>query len=76
MLQALQHLSIGAWETSFPSIDLALRESIRLNMAGVSFRLNVGSQDVGIGDSDEVIPPKVYAVCAFHFNLLQSPNTY
>ncbi|KAH8889217.1 cytochrome P450, partial [Thozetella sp. PMI_491] len=62
MLELLRQFSMETWEREFPSIDLALRESIRLNMAGVSFRLNVSPQNVEIAGSGEVIPPKVYAV--------------
>jgi len=58
----LHSIPMEVWETGFPSVDLALRESIRLNMAGVSFRLNIGSENVHIGGSKEVIPPEAYAV--------------
>ncbi|KAM7194677.1 Cytochrome P450 [Naviculisporaceae sp. PSN 640] len=58
----IQGFSMDTWKSAFPSIDLALRESIRLNMAGVSFRQNVGEENVVIGHSKEVIPPNVYAV--------------
>lgn len=63
VIDTLRRLRIDEWETEFPSIDLALRESIRLNMAGVSFRLNVSNQDLEIAGSKEVIPPRFYAVC-------------
>lgn len=63
-LQILQQMSMESWEKDFPLVDLALRESIRLNMAGVSFRLNIASENVEIaGGSKEIIPPRTYAVC-------------
>ncbi|OIW26889.1 cytochrome P450 [Coniochaeta ligniaria NRRL 30616] len=61
-LQILQQLSMESWEKDFPLVDLALRESIRLNMAGVSFRLNVAPENVEIAGSKEIIPPRTYAV--------------
>ncbi|KAH8680564.1 cytochrome P450 [Xylariales sp. PMI_506] len=61
-IEILREFPMETWETEFPAVHMALRESIRLNMAGVSFRLNISSQNVEIAGSDEVIPPNVYAV--------------
>lgn len=69
VIEILRQLPMETWETAFPSVDLALRESIRLNMAGVSFRQNIGSQNVAIAGSDEIIPPNVYAVGFFLLHL-------
>ncbi|KAK4209371.1 cytochrome P450 [Rhypophila decipiens] len=84
VIDILRQLPMDAWEKEFPSIDLALRESIRLNMAGVSFRENISSQNVVIQPghgSGEVIPPNVYAVYDMddvHFDeaIYSNPNKW
>lgn len=56
-------LTIDEWETEFPSIDLALRECIRLNIVGTAFRRNVSGRDLPISKaSGEVIPRDAYAM--------------
>lgn len=74
VVDILHSFPMEIWKTAFPSIDLALRESIRLNMAGVSFRQNVGEENVVIGRSKEVIPPNVYAVRTAQFPVVFCQN--
>ncbi|KAM0815388.1 putative Cytochrome P450 6A1 [Seiridium cardinale] len=58
-------LSLDAWETDFPLIDLALRESIRLGIPGTSFRKNTSGADIPIGKTGEVIPDGAFATYLF-----------
>ena len=41
ILDKLSDLTLDAWESKFPVIQLCLRDSIRLNMPGVFFRKNL-----------------------------------
>ncbi|ROT39892.1 cytochrome P450 6A1 [Sodiomyces alkalinus F11] len=63
---ALARLTLADWEAEFPSIDLALRETIRFTITGCGFRQNLSNEDVPIGDSGEVIPRGAFAV--YHFD--------
>jgi len=49
-------LTIEEWEAEFPLIDLALRETIRFCLPGVTFRKNMSGRDIPIGDTGEVVP--------------------
>lgn len=62
----LGNLTLDTWETEFTLIDLSLRESIRLNIPGVSFRKNTSGANISIGNSGEVIPPNAFG--AFFFD--------
>ncbi|KAI1364941.1 cytochrome P450 6A1 [Xylaria arbuscula] len=55
-------LTIEEWESEFPLIDLALRETIRFCLPGATFRKNMSGHDIPIGDSGEVIPNGAYAI--------------
>lgn len=63
--QILGRLSLEAWESEFPVIDLCLRECIRLHVAGSAFRRNRSGKDVPIGDTGEVVPKDAYAVSGY-----------
>lgn len=53
----LMHVPIDAWISEFPTIDLCLKETIRLHMSGNAFRLNMSGTDIPIGNAGtEVIP--------------------
>lgn len=57
------NLTVDQWESEFPSIDLTLRECIRLQLVGTAFRLNVSGGDVVISKkTGEVIPRDAYAM--------------
>lgn len=60
--EVLGNLTINQWETSFPLIELSLRESIRLGLTGSDFRKNVSNQDIQIGSSGEYLPSGAFAV--------------
>lgn len=61
--EILQTLSIDDWESELPSIDLGLRESMRLVTCGAAFRRNVSDHDVAAGSgSGEIIPPGFFAI--------------
>jgi hypothetical protein len=59
----LSRLTMDDWETDFTSVDLCLRETIRMNMPGVSARQNLSGQDIKIKGTSEVIPKNMFAVC-------------
>lgn len=56
-------LPLDAWEADFPLVDLAVRETIRLDNQGVAMRKNVSGKDVEIGFTGQVIPKDAFAVC-------------
>ncbi|GAW15805.1 hypothetical protein ANO14919_052270 [Xylariales sp. No.14919] len=55
-------LTIEEWESEFPLIDLALRETIRFCLPGATFRKNISGHDVPIGESGEVIPNGAFVI--------------
>ncbi|POS73838.1 cytochrome P450 6A1 [Diaporthe helianthi] len=69
--QVLSTLTLDDWESEFPLIDLALRESIRFQLVGTAFRKNISGHDVPIGKSGEVVPSDgfaMYWIDDVHFN--------
>ncbi|KAK3326234.1 cytochrome P450 6A1 [Apodospora peruviana] len=67
----LAGLTMADWESDFPLIDLALRETIRLQMVGAAFRKNISGKDYSIGKTGEVVPEDsyvTYPVDDVHFN--------
>jgi len=58
----LASLTLESWESSFPMIDLCLRECIRLQSAGTAFRKNISGRSIPIGQSGEIVPPEAFAV--------------
>ncbi|PWY82056.1 cytochrome P450 [Aspergillus heteromorphus CBS 117.55] len=58
--QVLQALDLYTWEHEFPIIEACLLESVRLSAGLVTFRKNISSRDVPIGDTGKVIPPGAY----------------
>ncbi|KAK3940840.1 cytochrome p450 6a1 [Diplogelasinospora grovesii] len=74
-------LTIDDWEHDFPMIDLVLRECIRFQMVGTTFRQNVSGKDVPIGKTGEVVPKDAFAVYLMddvHFNpeIYPDPNRW
>jgi cytochrome P450 len=65
-LTALSLLPIEVWESSFPVLDLCLKESIRLHVTGTGYRRNVSGHPIPTGVGNEVIPNG--ALVAYHFN--------
>lgn len=69
--EVLATLSLDDWESEFPLIDLALRETIRFQLVGTAFRKNISGRDVPIGSSGEVVPRDgfaLYWIDDVHFN--------
>jgi hypothetical protein len=58
----LQTLSVDAWESEFPSLDLGIQDSIRLNLMGASMRQNISGKDIVLGDTGVIIPKNAFAV--------------
>lgn len=64
-LDRLLSVPIEAWETGFETVDLCMKDSIRLQLLGASFRRNTSGQEIKIGS--EVIPNGAFVVsiCPF-----------
>lgn len=60
--EVLATLTLDDWESDFPSIDLGLRESIRIVTVGIAFRRNVGDGEVPIAGTGEIIPRRGIAL--------------
>ncbi|CAG8960722.1 hypothetical protein HYFRA_00002258, partial [Hymenoscyphus fraxineus] len=58
--QQLTFVPVEAWESEFPSLDLCLKDSIRLQLLGAVFRKNTSGREIPTGVGDEVIPPGAY----------------
>ncbi|KAI0017763.1 cytochrome P450 6A1 [Xylariomycetidae sp. FL0641] len=72
----LDALPISAWETAFPTIDVCLRETLRLSLPGVSFRKNTSGHDLRIGgESGEIVPDGAFAAYLVDDTLL-NPQWY
>lgn len=54
LVDQLSNIPVEAWETEFETIDLCLRDSIRLQLLGSAFRRNLSGKDIALGD--QVIP--------------------
>ena len=52
---------LEGWENDFPTVDVCLKESIRLQLSGTAFRRNVAGKEIKINDK-EVIPPGPFVV--------------
>ncbi|KAE8200213.1 hypothetical protein CF335_g4002 [Tilletia laevis] len=67
-------LSLAEWENGFPTIEAALKETIRLNADGTQFRLNAGDATAGTSapkvQGEEVHKGEFlgYCVGSTHFN--------
>ncbi len=71
----LDSLSIDAWESEFPMIDLCLRECIRLQLVGTAFRKNTSGRDLPLGKSGEVVPASGFAIYLMD-DVLMNPDIY
>lgn len=63
-MEQLNQLPLGAWEQGFPLIDMCLRESIRIQLLGTTFRKNISGRSIPTGTGDEVIPPGAFVTYA------------
>ncbi len=56
LVDQLDSIPLDAWESSFPSIDLCLKEAIRMWVAFPMLRVNLASESIPIPRTGEVIP--------------------
>ena len=61
VLDRLTKVPLEGWENDFPTVEVCLRESIRLQLPGTAFRRNVSGKEIRINDK-EVIPPHAFVV--------------
>ncbi|PHH92987.1 hypothetical protein CDD83_2820 [Cordyceps sp. RAO-2017] len=62
LVEQLDSLSLEVWESSFPTIQLCLREAVRMWTSFSMARLNMSSDPIPIPGTDEVIPGNTF-VC-------------
>ncbi|KAI5458580.1 cytochrome P450 6A1 [Mariannaea sp. PMI_226] len=73
MVEKLASLPLEAWETEFPTIEVCLRECIRLTATGATFRRNISGHDIEVGN--EVVPKDAYVAYPFN-DTHQDPSIY
>lgn len=61
-MEVLQTLTVDDWEAEFPSIDLALRETVRFTAVGTAYRRNISGKDLPIADSGEILPSGAFTL--------------
>ncbi|KAK7987045.1 hypothetical protein PG996_006349 [Apiospora saccharicola] len=71
----LESLTLPEWETGFPVMLAAFRETVRLAMPGAMFRKNISGGAVPIGKTGEVIPDGAYASFLMD-NVHMDPDLY
>lgn len=71
----LDAVPLEAWESEFHTVDLCLRDSIRLQTVGAAFRRNMSGRDVPIGNTGQVIPPGAYATYPL-YDIHMDPSVY
>ena len=64
LVEQLDSISLEAWDSSFPFIDLLFKEAIRHHVIFPMTRLNASPKPIRIPGTDEVIPPGSFA--AYH----------
>ena len=77
LVEQLDSIPLEAWDASFPSIDICLREAIRLHVHFPMTRRNVSRNPLPIPGTDEVIPSGsfvAYFTSDAHFNEEMYPN--
>ncbi|OCT49994.1 putative Cytochrome P450 oxidoreductase [Cladophialophora carrionii] len=62
LAEKLRLLPLEAWETSFPTINMCLKETIRMWTSFTVTRLNTSSKPIPIPDTDEVVPAKTFVI--------------
>lgn len=75
LVDRLAKVPLEGWENDFPTVEICLRESIRLQLPGTAFRKNVSGKAIRINDK-EVIPPEAFGKShpSHSFILLSSPG--
>ncbi|KAF1972061.1 cytochrome P450 6A1 [Bimuria novae-zelandiae CBS 107.79] len=73
IVEKLASVPLEAWESDFPTIEVCLRECIRLTATGATFRRNTSGQDIQVGS--EVVPKDAYVAYSFN-DIHQNPSVY
>ncbi|KAF5010512.1 hypothetical protein FDECE_3329 [Fusarium decemcellulare] len=71
LVDIFQRFTLYDWEKSFPSLELAMHETLRFTMSGTIVRKNIGNKDVPVGDTGFFIPKNslaVYSSADAHMN--------
>ncbi|KAF4461258.1 cytochrome P450 6A1 [Fusarium albosuccineum] len=71
LVDIFQRFTLHDWEKSFPSLELAMHETLRFTMSGTIVRKNIGNKDVPVGDTGFFIPKNslaVYSSADAHMN--------
>ena len=77
LVEQLDSISLEAWDSSFPFIDLLFKEAIRLHVIFPMIRQNVSPNPIRVPGTDEVIPPGsfvAYHTGDVHYNEKLYPN--
>ena len=77
LVDQLDSLPLDAWESSFPSVDLCLKEAMRMWVAFPMIRKNLTSEPIPIPRTAEVIPANgfvSYSTTDVHYNEEIYPN--
>ncbi|KAK3681352.1 putative cytochrome P450 oxidoreductase [Podospora appendiculata] len=62
VVDKLASLPLEAWENSFPTLDLCLKEAIRMWTSFSVTRLNLSANSIPIPGSDEVVPGNTFVI--------------
>ena len=62
LVEQLDMMPLSAWESGFPSLDLCLKEVLRMWLSISATRRNIGNDPIPIPGSNEVIPPMTFVV--------------
>lgn len=81
LVDKLDAMPLGAWETSFPSLQICYSEAIRMWVAFHMVRQNISRDPIPIPGTDQVIPPGSFVALntmEVHFNpdLYENPGKY
>lgn len=62
LVEQLDTMPLSAWESSFPSLDLCMKEVVRIWLSISAARRNIDKDPTPIPGSNEVIPPMTFAI--------------
>lgn len=62
VVDILHRFTLEDWETEFPLLELAMKETMRFTMSGTIVRKNIGGKKVPVGETGSFIPPDGLAV--------------
>lgn len=81
LIDQLADIPLEAWESSFPNLEICLRETVRIFVAFPMMRKNIGSEPIVVPETGEVIPVGSFAsynTTELHFSeeLYPKPMTF